>query len=79
MIHVELNWTVNSFFCWWKSDKILGQKLIVCSISENQIPQNWSFLPQYHEPKEIIIIPKIILSSTGKVLRQQSFLSFNEK
>lgn len=79
MIHAELNWTVNSFFCWWKSDKILGQKLIVCSISENQIPQNWSFLPQYHEPKEIIIIPKIILSSTGKVLRQQSFLSFNEK
>ncbi len=79
MIQKELNWPVNSFFCWWKSDKMLGQKLIVCSLSENPIPQNWNFLPRYHEPKEIIIIPKIFFSSTGKQLRQKSFGSFNEK
>lgn len=79
MIHSELNWPLNSFFCWWKSDKMLGQKLIVCSLSENPVPQNWNFLPRYHVPKEIIIIPNLIFSSTGKLLRQESFLRINEK
>jgi len=79
LIHSNLNWPLNSFFCWWKNDKKLGQKLIVCTLDQNTISTNWSFLPKYKAPKEIIILSQLVFSSTGKILREQSFQAFSEK
>lgn len=79
LIHSNLNWPLNSFFCWWKDDVKLGQKLIVCTLNENSNPKNWDFLPKYHEPKEYMVLPQILFSETGKILREKSFRNFNEK
>lgn len=78
LIHKHLGWPINSFFCWWKADSTLGQKLIVCTLKQNSNPENWDFLPKYNEPKEIVILPQISFTNTGKILREKSFQTINE-
>lgn len=78
LIQSHLKWPVNSFFCWWKKDKTLGQKLIVCTLEQNSHPENWNFLPKYNEPKEIVTLTQIMISTTGKILREKSFKKINE-
>ncbi len=57
-----------------KKDKLLGEKIVV--VVESQTPllledYDFSFLPKYHSPKEIITVNKMKETPTGKLKREK--------
>ncbi len=62
------------FYVTSKKDKLLGEKIVV--VVESQIPllledYDFSFLPKYHSPKEIITVNKMKETPTGKLKREK--------
>lgn len=73
-IELQTHWATNSFFCWFKNDEELGQKLILITTLTN-LPDEWNFSHAYFRPKEIIITKEIRFTETGKINRRESFES----
>ena len=71
-IALETAWPINTFCCWYESDDLLGQKLILLTTQTN-IPQNWKFTNPYYKPKEIYTIEALCFSENGKINRLKSY------
>ena len=62
------------FYVTSKKDNLLGEKIVVVVESEKPLlleDYDFSFLPKYHSPKEIITVHKMEETPTGKVKRMK--------
>ena len=71
-IMAQTGWQSTEFCCWFQSDDILGQRLILLSTHKN-VPQNWHFSQAYFKPKNTYFLEKLVFTETGKVNRKMSF------
>lgn len=71
-IQAQTQWPASAFFCWWESDSILGQKLVLFVKKDLPIPKDWQFSSRYFQPKQIYTLHEIIYTATGKISRAES-------
>jgi len=71
-IQEQTQWPASAFFCWWESDSILGQKLVLFVKKGLIIPEDWHFSSRYYEPKHVYTLNELVYTPTGKISRAES-------
>jgi O-succinylbenzoic acid--CoA ligase len=71
-IAFETAWPINTFCCWYESDDVLGQKIVLLTTQTN-VPQNWNFTNPYFKPKEVYTVETLCISENGKINRLKSY------
>jgi O-succinylbenzoic acid--CoA ligase len=71
-IAFETAWPINTFCCWYESDDLLGQKLILLTTQTN-VPQNWNFTYPYYKPRKIYTTDALCFTENGKINRLKSY------
>jgi o-succinylbenzoate---CoA ligase len=62
------------YFVYGQADEILGEKVVLCIEGEPMTIDEAVFgvLDKYEKPKDIVFVPKFLVTATGKIMRKES-------